>query len=341
MVSLWDMPGLQAISVIPATIPGRQLLRALMSRKGPADRFASMNETADDAIDRDFRRRLQQLGNEIEAGAGFCAPDSVFWRVNREPALLLVGMRALLMQIAHPKVAQGVADHSRYREDPLGRGIRTFSAMYSIIFGERDEATAVALRVRTIHNRVHGRVADPLPVGIPPDYDANDPELLFWVWATLLDSAVIAYEYFVTPLDSDEKDQFLREARPLAALFGISTSLYPENWLVFEAWMVKMLDSGTLTVTPTARRIFRNLLAGTWFTRLLSPFNYAMAAMLLPQCLVGMYGIKRNLWARGLFLSMVWATRLLLRLTPRGLRGIPAARRGERRYRQRRRHRSP
>lgn len=182
---------------------------------GRADCSTYMNETPDEAVDRDFQRHLQHLGNEIEAGAGFCAPESLLWRVNREPALLLVGMRALLMQIAHPKVAQGMADHSRFREDPLGRGIRTFNAMYRIIFGERDEAIAVALRVRMIHNRVSGWVADPLPAGIPPDYDANDPELLFWVWATLLDSAVIAYERFVAPLGREEKDQFLGEARPL------------------------------------------------------------------------------------------------------------------------------
>jgi uncharacterized protein (DUF2236 family) len=295
-----------------------------------------MNKTADEAVERDFERHLQQLGNDIEAGAGFFLPDSVFWRVNREPALLLLGMRALLLQIAHPKVAQGVADHSRYREDPLGRGVRTFTAMYRIIFGDRDEAMAVALRVRTIHNRVQGRVADPLPAGIPPDYDANDPELLFWVAATLLDSAVIAYEYFVAPLGSDGKDQFLREARRLGALFGIPGSWYPDNWRTFEAWMAQQLESGTLTVTPTARRIFGNLLAGTWFTRLLSPFNYAMAAMLLPQRLADMYGMKRRLWVRGLFFFMVWGTRLLVHLTPWGLRGVAAARRAERRYRRRR-----
>ena len=127
-----------------------------------------MNEISDETIEQDFQRCLQQLGSKIEPTSGFCSPKSVLWRVNREPALLLAGMRALLMQIAHPKVAQGVADHSRYREDPLGRGIRTFTAMYSIVFGQRDEAIAAALQVRMIHSRVHGRVADPLhqpPVG--------------------------------------------------------------------------------------------------------------------------------------------------------------------------------
>jgi uncharacterized protein (DUF2236 family) len=260
----------------------------------------------------------------------------MLWRVNREPVLLLFGMRALLMQIAHPGVAQGVADHSRYREDPLGRGIRTFTSMYSLLFGERDEAISVALRVRAIHNRVHGRVVDPLPAGNQPYYDANDPELLFWVAATLMDSAVMAYEKFITPLSSEEKDQFLREARQFWALFAIPGHLIPADWAAFQEWMAHRLDSGLLTVTPTARRILDNLLGGTWFTLLLAPFNYAMAAMLLPERLAGRFGLKRSLWVRALYYAMLWSSRLLVRLIPRSLRCVPAARRRERRERRRR-----
>lgn len=293
-----------------------------------------MNETHDETIDRHFQMYLQQLGSDIEPSEGFCSPESVFWRVNREPALLLIGMRALLMQIAHPKVAQGVADHSRYREDPLGRGIRTFTAMYSIVFGQRDEAIAAALQVRMIHSRVHGRVADPLPAGLQLPYDANDPELLFWVAATLMDSAVIAYEQFIEPLSCDEKDEFLREAKPVWALFGIPGSMYPHNWLAFEAYMVQMLNKPTMSVTPTARRIYRSLLTGTWFTRVLSPLNYAIAAMLLPRRLAEEFGLKPNFWVRSLFYAMVGSIRLLVLLIPRSFRGVPAARRRERLYRQ-------
>jgi uncharacterized protein (DUF2236 family) len=73
---------------------------------------------------------------------------------------LLAGLQALLLKIAHPKIAQGVADHSRYGEDPPGRGIRTFNAVYSLVFGDRDEAIEAAMRVRFVH--VHGQVMGPL-----------------------------------------------------------------------------------------------------------------------------------------------------------------------------------
>ena len=276
-----------------------------------------------------FPDYLQHLGRESDPEAVVFATEAVFWRVSREPALLLAGMRALLLQIAHPKVAQGVADHSRYREDPLGRGIRTFTAVYAIVFGCRDEAIAAALRVHAVHGHVHGRVVDPVVPGMDPEYDAYDPELLFWVAATLLDSAVMAYELFVGPLTAEEKEQHYQQAKRFGLFFGIPREFYPDNWADFQKWWQQTLDSDTLTVTNTARDIYRGLLTGTWFTRLLSPFNYALAAMLLPDRLLNCYGLKRNVWARFTFHTIVWSTRLLVRLTPVRLRGLPAARRRE------------
>jgi uncharacterized protein (DUF2236 family) len=261
--------------------------------------------------------------------AGFFSPGTVFWRVSGEPALLLAGMRALLLQIAHPKIAQGVADHSRYREDPLGRGIRTFTAVYRLVFGNREEAIAAALRVRAVHDRVHGRVTDPLPSGMDAAYDANDPELLLWVAATLLDSAVVAYELFVEPLSPAEKEQHYQQARRFGQLFGVPQQRYPDSWAEFQAWWQQMLASDTLTVTDTARGIYRGLLTGTWFTRVLAPFNYALAAMLLPDRLVESFGIRRSAPVRMTFHVIVSITRLLVRLLPRRLRGVPAARRRE------------
>jgi uncharacterized protein (DUF2236 family) len=238
-------------------------------------------------------------------------------------------MRALLLQIAHPKIAQGVADHSRYREDPLGRGIRTFTAVYSIVFGYRDQSIAAATRVRKVHDRVHGNITAPLPAGMDPAYDANDPELQFWVAATLLDSAIVAYELFIAPLDDVEKEQHYQQAKRFGQFFGIEPQRYPDSWQDFQAWWQQMLASDTLTVTDTAHAIYRGLLTGTWLTRLLAPFNVALAASLLPQRFVASYGMRRRLWTRFTFHSIVVITRVLVRLVPERLRGVPAARRRE------------
>jgi uncharacterized protein (DUF2236 family) len=276
-----------------------------------------------------FRQYLDNLGKDIEPGSGFFPPDSILWRVSREPALLLAGMRALLLQIAHPKIAQGVADHSRYREDPLGRGIRTFTAVYGLVFGRRDEAIEAAMRVRAVHNRVHGLVADPLPPGMDPAYAANDPDLLLWVAATLLDSSVVAYELFVGPLSTVDKEQLYQQSKRFGELFGIPQQRYPQSWADFQAWWQQMLRSDSLTVTDTARDIYRGLLTGTWFTRVLAPLNYSMAVMLLPGRLAEQFGMRRTAPARATFSVIVGTTRALVRLLPRRRRGVPAARRRE------------
>ena len=129
-------------------------------------------------------------------------PASKIWMVHREMVLLLAGGRALLMQLAHPKVAAGVAAHSRFQEDPLGRLYRTMSRMWSIVFDEEPQAREALRRVAMVHKRVRGNVPLDEPSHAGAAYDASDQELLLWVHATLIDSAMVAYNLFVEPLNS-------------------------------------------------------------------------------------------------------------------------------------------
>src|SRR5436309_11738206 len=114
---------------------------------------------------------------------GLFGPDSVAWRVNGETAMLLGGPRALLMQIAHPAVAAGVAEHSDFPHEPYRRLWRTIDSMLTISFGDAVQSRQAAERVTALHTRVKG-----------PTYDALDPELLMWVHATLVDSALVVHE---------------------------------------------------------------------------------------------------------------------------------------------------
>src|ERR1700704_720385 len=120
---------------------------------------------------------------------GLYEDDSITRRVNRENILLLGGGRALLMQLAHPKVAAGVDDHSDFRPRPIRRLRRTVVMTMAIVFGKRETALAAARSVNQAHGRVQGE-----------DYRALDPDLLLWVHATLVDSALVTYEKFVPPL---------------------------------------------------------------------------------------------------------------------------------------------
>src|SRR5436309_8596940 len=91
--------------------------------------------------------------------AGLFGPGSVTWRVNREGALLLGGGRALLLQVAHPLVAAGVAAHSRFRSEPLTRLRRTLDRMLTIVFGDAVEALAAVRDIERVHSRVRGALA--------------------------------------------------------------------------------------------------------------------------------------------------------------------------------------
>src|ERR1700704_4416978 len=118
---------------------------------------------------------------------GLFAEDSVIRRVNRENVLpLFGGGRALLMQVAHPKGAAGVDEHSDFRRHPIRRLRRTLLMTMAIVFGDRETAMSAARTVNQVHGRVRGE-----------SYSAQDPELLLWVHATLGDTALVTYETFV------------------------------------------------------------------------------------------------------------------------------------------------
>src|SRR5438477_8172854 len=139
--------------------------------------------------------------------AGLYTDDSITRRVNRENVLLLGGGRALLMQLAHPKVAAGVDEHSDFRAHPVRRLRRTVRMTMAIVFGDQKTAEAAALAVNRVHGRVRGG-----------DYQALDPDRLLWVHATLVDSALVTYERFVQRLSPGDREQLYQESKLLREL---------------------------------------------------------------------------------------------------------------------------
>src|SRR4030088_212014 len=142
--------------------------------------------------------------------AGLFEEESITRRVNRENVLLLGGGRALLMQLAHPKVAAGVDEHSDFRAPPIRRLRRTIRMTMAIVFGDRETALAAARAVNLVHAKVSGT-----------DYHALDPELLLWVYATLADTALVTYETFVERLLPREREDFYQEFKLLGELLGL------------------------------------------------------------------------------------------------------------------------
>src|SRR2546429_8870108 len=110
---------------------------------------------------------------------GLFGPHSILWRVNRESAVTLAGTCAILMQFAHPKVAVGVRDHSRYQVDAAGRLRRTLDLTLALVFGPRPPAMEAVPAPNPPPHRGRG-----------PGHSPPGPGLLFWGPAPLGYSAI-------------------------------------------------------------------------------------------------------------------------------------------------------
>jgi uncharacterized protein (DUF2236 family) len=254
------------------------------------------------------------------------------WRLHREVVLLAGWGRAILLQLAHPLVARGVADHSPFAAEPWGRVRRlerTLRAMLTLTFGTADEIAAVAAHINRIHDRVHGRLAEGAgPFGAGAGYSAHDPALLAWVHATLLDSFLLTYERFVAPLTPKERDRYCLEASAGATLLGIPPGRTPHSAAELATYMKRMLESGEITVTAAARELAREVLAppAPWPARPLLALARLPAVGLLPPPVREAYGFA---WTarQARALRLLEATvRRALPLVPAPLRYWPAAR---------------
>jgi len=137
---------------------------------------------------------------------GLFGPESATWPIVGDVSAFLGGIRALLLQAAHPEVVAGVHDHSRYREDPLGRLSRTSSYVTATAYGAVPEVERSIEIVRNAHRRVDGVSHR----GI--EYSADSPSHAAWVHNALTDSFLVAYQYFGRePLSSSSADRYVAE----------------------------------------------------------------------------------------------------------------------------------
>jgi uncharacterized protein (DUF2236 family) len=154
---------------------------------------------------------------DYQGDQGLLGPDSISWRVIGDTAAFVGGIRALLVQAAHPEVVAGVEQHSRYRSDPFGRLNRTSFYVTETTYGARPEVEATVAEVRSAHRPVRGESARGKP------YSAATPELAAWVHNVLTDSFLVAYQAFgPEQLSAHEADQFVAEQSRIGTLLGAS-----------------------------------------------------------------------------------------------------------------------
>ncbi len=168
---------------------------------------------------------LQYLGDP-----GLLGPDSVSWRVIGDVSAFVGGIRALLIQAAHPEVVAGVADHSTYQEDPLGRLSRTSFYVTATTYGAMPEVEEAVAVVRRAHAPVRGESSRGRP------YSAGTPELAAWVHNALTDSFLVAYQHYGrVGLTAEEADRFVVEQQSIGRL--LDADPLPSTAAELSAWL--------------------------------------------------------------------------------------------------------
>ena len=223
------------------------------------------------------------------------------------------GGRALLMQLAHPGVAAGVAEHSDFRSRPLGRLVRTLGLTLTLSFGTRSQVLEAARTINRTHECVRGR-----------GYVATDPRLLLWVHATLIDGVFVTHDAFVRRLEREEREAYYEEARVVGSLLGIPSGAYPRGLRRFDEYLEGMLSlrsgASELDVDDRARALAAVVLRPSKPLGLTFLPVPAITAGLLPAGLREAYGLRWGRRERAAFGAMRAVVPRALPVVPGGLR---------------------
>lgn len=257
--------------------------------------------------------------------AGLYGPGSMTWRVNREAVILLGGGRAALLQLAHPFVAHAIDQHSATKTDPIGRFRRTFQNVFAMVFGDLDRAEEHARRVHAVHSRIRGAIDEHVgPYARGERYAANDEAALFWVQATLIDTALQVHEQLVRPLTPAERERYYAESRRFARLFGIPDRAMPPDFGAFRDYVDGMLHGTTLAVGRPALELRRFLLQPPRAVHApMTAWYRAYTASLLPPRLREAFELPFGRREQLALAATVPAVRAMVRRLPKRLRYFP------------------
>ena len=244
-------------------------------------------------------------------------------RINSERIVVLGWSRAILLQIAHPLIAAGVTQHSSFRGGALQAALRlhhTVRAMLSLMFGDAERRAAAVARIRTIHTTVNGALASDVGhFAAGTRYSAEDPTLLLWVHATLIDSTADIYQRIVGPLSSDELNTLCVDAAPLLHELGGDPATTPLTWESLQRYLSAVYSSGAIAVSDDAKMLGRAVLSPR-AAGMVVPFSRTQELLtvgLLPQHVRDAYGFEWTDKHQHRFERHVALLRTMRRATPR------------------------
>jgi uncharacterized protein (DUF2236 family) len=163
---------------------------------------------------------------------GLFGPGSVVWRVHRDRSFPLAAIRSLMVQALHPLAMAGVAQHSTWQRDPFGRLAATAGYVLTVTYGDTPAAERAAARVRAVHTHVRG--TDPV-TGLA--YRAEDPELLLWVHAGMVDSIAEIVQRYGRSLDVADADRYVAEMARFAEILGVPANRIPTSVVTLRGYL--------------------------------------------------------------------------------------------------------
>ncbi len=182
--------------------------------------------------------------------AGWFGPASTTWRVHGDTCMFVGGIAALMLQALHPRALAGVADHSDFRDDPLGRLRRTSAFIGATAYGTAAEAERACATVRRVHRKVVGTAPDGRP------YSADEPELLDWIHVAEYAAFAAAHRrYGADPMTDAELDRYVAEVARVAVELGDLEP--PRSWAELDAALGR--HRSQLAVGEQARAAWRFL----------------------------------------------------------------------------------
>ena len=254
---------------------------------------------------------------------GLFGPDSVTWKLHKEPVLMLGGLRSLYLQALHPRAVAAIAQNSGYREDPSGRLARTSNYVGTVVFGSTEDVELAAGRLRRLHARLSA--VDPRT---GERFRIDEPDLLRWVHVAEIESFLTTAVRAGVRLTGEEVDAYYTEQLKSAGLVGLDPTTVPSTAAEVAAYYEAMQPELALTKDSIETALFLTVppVPENWGNRALrlgltlGPTRWAYTGIaataigLLPP------------WARRMYGGLGWPTTdLAAGLSVRGLRLLIAS----------------
>jgi len=226
----------------------------------------------------------------VETDHGLFGPDSVTWRIMKEPVIWVAGFRALYLQALHPRVMRGTWQNTSFAKpgEAWGRFVRTAEFVGVRTYGTMAQVDRAARRVRKLHASLTGTDAD------GTEFRLNEPELLLWVHCGEVASYVDIARRSGVGVCAADLDAFVDEQRRSAAVVGLDPAAVPASVAGLDAYFEEIRPG--LYACPEAKQALMksyhpDVPAEFRALRLMVPPLNTLAFASLPRWARRMYGM--------------------------------------------------